>query len=456
MRIDNLALRTVAVCLLSAAASVSCGSGGNSTGTAGHAGGGTSGAAGTGSTGAAGTKGTGTAGTGGAGQTTTGAAGTGGSGQAGTGAAGNGSTGTGTAGTGTAGTTAGNGGSTAGTGGSSGSGQTGTAGAGSAGTSGGAAYKCPAGPFTNPTPSSLTPTRVAGVPNADTTVNQDGYGFSTIEGPVWIGDALYVSEIAGTGTVPPSRIFKIAADGTVSVAIPDAGSNGLAVDSRGNLVSANHKVGGIVSFAPPSWAATTVVGTYMGTRFISPNDLTFRSDGTLYFTDPSYQGQQGASSQTQTRVYRVAPGASEATVVDANLNNPNGITLSLDETKLYITDASGLHVYPVAADGTVGSGSPFAQGVVSSGDGMAIDCAGNLYVAVPNSGNVVVISPAGTSLGNIVVTGVYGVTNAAFGGADHKTLYITAQGQGAASPSGVGGSAQGLFKVAMPLPGMPY
>ena len=54
------------------------------------------------------------------------------------------------------------------------------------------------------------------------------------------------------------------------------------------------------------------------------------------------------------------------------------------------------------------------------------------------------------------MSGVAGVTNAAFGGADHKTLYITAQGQGAASPSGVGATAQGLFKVAMPLPGMPY
>jgi sugar lactone lactonase YvrE len=87
---------------------------------------------------------------------------------------------------------------------------------------------------------------------------------------------------------------------------------------------------------------------------------------------------------------------------------------------------------------------------------MAIDCAGNLYVAVPSSTHLVVVSPSGTSLGTIVVNGVTAVTNAAFGGSDHKTLYITAQGASGASPSGPGGSAQGVYKVAMPLPGMPY
>ncbi len=184
--------------------------------------------------------------------------------------------------------------------------------------SGGAVYKCPAGPFTNPNPSSLTPMRVAGIPTPDATINSNGNGFSTVEGPVWIGDALYVSELATT-PIPPSRIFKITADGTVTVAIPDSGSNGMAVDSKGNLVTANHKVGGIVSFAPPSWTPTTLVGTYMGKRFISPNDLAIRSDGNIYFSDANYQGQQGASSQTQTRLYRLAPGATE---VDRHRRQP--------------------------------------------------------------------------------------------------------------------------------------
>jgi gluconolactonase len=132
--------------------------------------------------------------------------------------------------------------------------------------------------------------------------------------------------------------------------------------------------------------------------------------------------------------------------------------LSLDQRTLYVTDKSGIHQYPVATDGSIsGAGTPFAQSAVNNGDGMAIDCAGNLYVAVPSSGNVVVVSSSGTSLGTIVVPGVLAVTNCAFGGTDHKTLYITAQGSGGAPPSGpVGSSSQGLFQISMPLPGMPY
>jgi gluconolactonase len=415
---------------------------------------------------------------------TTGTSGTTGAGQAGRGGGSGGTTSVGTGGqagtsaSGTAGTSAGGGQSGSvgqtGTGGATGSagsaaGTTGTAGSGgttAAGGSGGSAaggttggftpYKCPAGPFTNPTPSSLTPTRIAGVPTADQNINGGGYGFSNVEGPVWIGDALYVSEMGNSNNIPPARIFKIASDGTVTVAIPDSGSNGLAVDAHGNIVSANHKAGGIVSFSLPSGTPTTLVNTYMGTRFISPNDLAIHSNGTIYFSDPDYQGPQGAGSQTQTRLYRLPPGSTQVSVIDATLSEPNGVTLSLDESILYVTDHSGIHKYPVAGDGTVGTGSPFATSAVTNGDGMAIDCAGNLYVAVPNSTNVVVVSPSGTSLGNIVVNGVSAVTNAAFGGADHKTLFITAQGTGAAAPSGPGSSSQGVFKVAMPLPGMPY
>ena len=160
-----------------------------------------------------------------------------------------------------------------------------------------ARYKCPAGPFTNPTPSTLTPTRISGVPSPDATINQNGSAFSIVEGPVWIDGALYISEIQNSSAFPqpgapppPARIFKITPDDVASVFIPDSGSNGLAIDASGNLVSANHKVGGLVSFALPSGTPTTLVANYMGTRFISPNDLTVRSDGTIYFTDPSYQG----------------------------------------------------------------------------------------------------------------------------------------------------------------------
>ena len=87
---------------------------------------------------------------------------------------------------------------------------------------------------------------------------------------------------------------------------------------------------------------------------------------------------------------------------------------------------------------------------------MTIDCAGNLYGAVITSGSgasVIVLSPAGAQIGLLAVPGVFSATNVAFGGADHKTLYITAQGSGVAQQ---GQQAQGLFQVTLNVPGMPY
>ena len=81
-----------------------------------------------------------------------------------------------------------------------------------------------------------------------------------------------------------------------------------------------------------------------------------------------------------TRVYRLPPGATEPMVVDAGRSNPNGITLSLDEAFLFVTDGQGLWRYPVNADGSTGTATRIAQSAVSSGDGMGIDCSGTLYV----------------------------------------------------------------------------
>ena len=279
-------------------------------------------------------------------------------------------------------------------------------------------------------------------------------GLSSPEGPVALPDGAW---LVVEGGAERGCVTHISADGQIKRVIKKTGRpNGLAVDSAGNIVSANHNAGGIVSFALPGGTPTTLINMYMGTRFNSPNDLAIHTNGTIYFSDPNYQNS--GNPQGTQRVYRLPPGASTAVVVDATLNSPNGVTLSLDQTKLYVTDHSGIHQYTVASDGSIsGSGTAFAASAVNNGDGMAIDCAGNLYVAVPSSGNVVVVSPSGTSLGTITVTGVGAVTNCAFGGSDHKTLDITAQGSGGAPPTGSpGGSAQGLYQVAMPLPGMPY
>ncbi len=336
-------------------------------------------------------------------------------------------------------------------GGTAGAAQGGAAGSGgSAGTSTSGGWKCPAGVTTTPMLSG-TPARIASVPPKDA-FNQNNGTFGNVEGPVWIGDALYVSEMSSdaydsaNGNVKKSRILKVTSDGTASIFIADSGSNGLATDADGNIVAAVHKDGSITRFALPGGAPTPIVTMYNGKRFDSPNDLAIHSNGTIYFSDPSFQAPN-TPPQPQTLAYRIAPGSNMAVPIPSAaspdmLSNPNGVTLSLAEDYLYISADTGKR-YPVMADGTLGAGTNFMA--TNGGDGMTIDCAGNLYVAKANTATVVVYKPDGSMIGTITVPEVQAATNVAFGGADHQTLYITGLG-----------NSKGLFKLALNLPGRPY
>jgi len=331
--------------------------------------------------------------------------------------------------------------------GGSGTGKGGSAGA--AGSTGGGStgnrYTCPTvAAGTNPLPSNTTPTVISGVPPTDS-FNNNNNDFKILEGPVWYQDAIYFSEIKNGTAPPPARVLKVTSAGAVSVAIPpaNAGTNGLALDQNGKLVGANHTLGAIVRLdATGATAPEVIVGMYMSSRFNSPNDLTVRSDGNIYFTDPQHQA--GSTKITQ-RVYRVAPGASTATVIQDNSNGPNGITLSIDENTLFVShgpDSGGIDKYPLMADGSVGAMSSLTSSFNS--DGMGIDCAGNLYLSQSNK-IVIISSSTGMKVGEIPVADVQGTTNTAFGGPEHKTLYITSLGNNAK-----------LLKLELNVPGMPF
>jgi gluconolactonase len=337
-----------------------------------------------------------------------------------------------------------------GAGGSAGdAGSSGSAGlSGAGGSAGGAAWGCPAGVTGTPTLGG-TPTRVASVPPPDD-FNMNNGNYGNVEGPVWIGDALYVSEMGympydqANQNVRMSRILKVTGDGTTTIHIADSGSNGLAVDANGDIVAAVHKDGTLTRYAMPSGApATPLASMFMSARFNSPNDLAIRSDGNIYFSDPSHQAPN-TLPQAATRAYRVAPGGEitplpNATTPD-NLGQPNGVTLSLDENSLYVAASVGRR-YPIMADGSVGPGVDFTA--ASNGDGMVVDCAGNLYVA--HDQVVSVYDSEGGPIGTISVPELQSVTNVAFGGADRQTLYITGLG-----------NQKGLFTLPLNLPGRPY
>jgi len=285
--------------------------------------------------------------------------------------------------------------------------------------------------------------KIAGTPPADT-FNKDAW--TNVEGPVWIGDALYFSEMTNSNMMPPSRIVKIAAGGAVSVFAADAGTNGLAVDGKGNLVAACHKDGSISQIALSNGAATPLVSMYMSKRFTSPNDLAIRSDGTIYFSDPSYQNS--ANPQGGERLYHVSPPPTRTVtaIPDAPMP-PNGVTLSPDEKTLYVSASNaGLKKFTVMTDGSLGPASDFVAG--SGGDGMAVDCAGNVFVTGNDTATVRVYSPAGALLTTIqLATGAGKTTNVAFGGSDHKTLYVTAQGTE---------GQRGVYSIGVSVPGFPY
>jgi gluconolactonase len=118
-------------------------------------------------------------------------------------------------------------------------------------------------------------------------------------------------------------------------------------------------------------------------------------------------------------------------------SNPNGVTLSPDETRLYLSHLGGMQndvvVFDVEASGALSEPQPFLN--VSS-DGMAMDCAGNLYIT---NGGVRVYSPEGELIGTIAAQGA---ANVAFGGPERRTLYITATTR--------------LLEVELAIPGLPY
>ena len=257
------------------------------------------------------------------------------------------------------------------------------------------------------------------------------------EGPVWIRDALYFSDFSFSAGFP-SRVRKFSPDGTVSTALEDAGSNGLAVDASGALLAATHKYKAMSRYDIATGRRADVATRYGGQVFNSPNDIAIAGDGTIYFTDPDYQKAAAPGGQPVTGIYRIAPDGT-VTLVDGTRKNPNGIALSLNGDTLYVNASDGaVRAYPIR-DGVPQAGHDVIRGI-ENGDGMTLDCHGNLYVTEHGPKRVRVFTPQGRELATIRTDA--NVTNVAFGGADGKTLYITGAGA--------------VWQVRLDVTGLPY
>jgi gluconolactonase len=176
----------------------------------------------------------------------------------------------------------------------------------------------------------------------------------------------------------------------------------------------------------PEPSFSTLTDGFEGKRYNSPNDVAIRSNGDFYFTDPPYGLEQGVDDPAKELhvqgVYRLATDGSVTLLTD-ELSLPNGIAFSPDEQILYVANSDEkqpvIMAYDLEEDGSLANGRVFFE---SWGDGMAVDQQGNVYVAGPGRG-VLVITSDGTHLGSLVTT--ERTSNCTFGD-DGSTLYVTA------------------------------
>lgn len=271
----------------------------------------------------------------------------------------------------------------------------------------------------------------------DAVIEKLADGFQFTEGPLWFpAGHLWFSDVQGNVVRQwsPASVTEILRpggyDGTDAPAGAYIGPNGMIADKDGAVLLCQHGNRRIARIAADR-KVTTLVDKYQGKRLNSPNDLVYKSDGSLYFTDPPYgltgQDQDPKKELKFNGVYRLAKGRLELLVKD--MTRPNGIALSPDEKTLYVANSDEKRKlwmrFEVRPNGTVANGKVFAdvtqQTEPGLPDGMKVDANGNVYATGP--GGVWIFSPEGKHLGTIKPTET--PANCAWGD-DGKSLYMTA------------------------------
>jgi len=267
------------------------------------------------------------------------------------------------------------------------------------------------------------------LPNAPLLKLAEGFGW--LEGPVWFADqdALLVSD------VPNDRILRWSETSGMSVfRSPSDFTNGNARDRQGRLISCSHRRRCILRIEFDG-STTVLVDRYQGKRLNSPNDLVCRSDGSIWFTDPTYGISTDYEGGKQTpelppSVYRLDGGTGELTLVADDFEGPNGLAFSPDERLLYIAESGRqfdadpvqhIRVFEVAPNKPLlGRGRVFHKIDPGYADGFRLDSDGNLWSSAADG--VHCISPDGVKLGVIHVP--FAVSNVSFGGRHRSRLFI--------------------------------
>ncbi len=279
-------------------------------------------------------------------------------------------------------------------------------------------------------------------------------GFLFTEGPVWVRDGGYLLFSDPNNNLiyrwtPVGQVFvyrtKSGYTGMDIGEYGQPGSNGLTLDKEGRLTINEHG-NRRVTRLEKNGQLTVLADHYEGKRLNSPNDLVYRSDGALYFTDPPFGlpkfSEDPRKELPYSGVYRVFQG--KVQLLTTELSGPNGLVFSPDEKYFYVDNWDEkrkiIMRYELNPDGTLSNGQVFFDMTSAPGedalDGMKIDQKGNLYVSGP--GGLWIISPEGKHLGTII--GPEHPHNMAWGDEDGKTLYLCAR--------------TGLYRIRLNIPGI--
>ncbi|HWQ36560.1 MAG TPA: SMP-30/gluconolactonase/LRE family protein [Blastocatellia bacterium] len=282
-------------------------------------------------------------------------------------------------------------------------------------------------------------------------------GFKFTEGPVWVSDGYLLFSDPNSNI-----IYKYTPNGNLSGRLEifrtpsgyagadiaeygQPGSNGLTLDPQGRLTINQHGNRRVIRLEKDG-SETVLADRYEGKRLNSPNDLVYRSDGTLFFTDPPFGLPKFFDDPRKelafSGVYSIRQG--KVQLISRDFTGPNGIAFSPDEKYLYVGNwdekKKVVWRYEVTTDGRLENGRLFFDLTSAKGedaiDGIKVDQAGNLYVSGP--GGLWVISPEGRHLGTIIAP--QHVHNMAWGDEDGRTLYLCAR--------------SGLYKMRLNIPGV--
>ncbi|WP_181706506.1 SMP-30/gluconolactonase/LRE family protein [Chthonobacter rhizosphaerae] len=253
------------------------------------------------------------------------------------------------------------------------------------------------------------------------------------EGPVWFADGQFLL----FNDIPNRRTLRWVPDLGVSVFRADSNfANGNTRDREGRLVTCEHG-GRRVTRTEHDGSITVIADRFEGRRLNAPNDVVVRSDGTIWFTDPTYgimsdyEGFKAEPEQPTRNVYRVDPATGDIRAVVTDFLQPNGLAFSPDESVLFVADSGASHdpdaprhirAFDVGPDGSLSGGRVHA--VIDAGvpDGFRVDTAGHLWTSAGDG--VHCFSPEGELLGKIRLPGP--VANVTFGGPARNRLFVTA------------------------------